>query len=301
MRTVALLLPLFHSNVAKKCIDLDGNCAQCINATDSRRIWNSSCVYLSQPVRTNGGVHTCQPLKWWHENADHYHNVSVCANCSLSCSPAPSPHPSPPRSVNRTTPGWNYNWEIFPAFWFGANASGFENAEQLQLIGKYSLVLFGWQHMQLASNYSDVLASQMEQARRVKRLYPLTPTFVYLPVVDAQPYYASEEPLFTQRQTYANFFYLNRTGDLFPGTTHHKCMGPISSKASETEELWQFVLAADKYLPSHSLTHEQRYTFDPALARTHARRHHAVSVHAMELLQRFCTRIFLRSGYNFAP
>lgn len=261
MRTVALLLLLSRTNVATKCIDLDGDCVKCIDAKDSRPIWNSKCVYLSKPVLTAGGVHTCQPLKWWHENADYYPNVSMCANCSNSCSPAPSPHPSPPVPVNRTKPGWNYDWDIFPAFWFGANASGFENAEQLQLIGKYSLVLFGWQHMQLASNYSNLLTSQVEQARRVKHMYPSLPTFVYLPVVDAQPYYASEEPLFTRRQTYANFFYLNRTGDLFPSTTHHKCMGPISAMASGSEQLWRFVFAAHKCFPSHGLVHKQRCAF----------------------------------------
>ena len=47
-----------------------------------------------------------------------------------------------------------------------------------------------------------------------------------LPVVDAQPYYASEAPLFADRGKFADFFYLNSTGGLYPPTTHHKCMGP---------------------------------------------------------------------------
>ena len=107
------------------------------------------------PVRTGEVTHTCQPLKWWQENALHFPNVSVCQSCSSACAV------SPPKHVNRTTPVWAYDWDKFPAFWFGANASGFENSAQLKLIGKYSLVLFGWQHMQLACNYSNLLKAQV--------------------------------------------------------------------------------------------------------------------------------------------
>ena len=98
--------------------------------------------------------------------------------------PAPPPPPLPP--TNRTTPPWQYNMSRFPAGWFGANQSGFENPKQLELMGKFSIVMFGWQHMQLPSNYTNLLELQIEQARQVKEAHPHIPTFVYLPIVDAQ-------------------------------------------------------------------------------------------------------------------
>ena len=53
-------------------------------------------------------------------------------------------------NTNRTMPAgdWTYEWARFPAAWFGANWTGFENEQQLALFGKYSLVMFGWQAMQ---------------------------------------------------------------------------------------------------------------------------------------------------------
>ena len=55
----------------------------------------------------------------------------------------------------------------------------------MELLGRYSLVLFGWQHMQLATHYHDLLAAQIEQARRVKTRYPALPTFVCMSFLPA--------------------------------------------------------------------------------------------------------------------
>jgi hypothetical protein len=92
--------------------------------------------------------------------------------------------------------------------------------------------------MQLATDYSHLLTAQIEQAKRVKARYPSTPTFVYLPIVDAQPYYDSEAPLFADRDRYADFFYLNGSGALYPPTTHHKCMSKDEPKCLCTQ--WNF-------------------------------------------------------------
>jgi hypothetical protein len=42
------------------CTDFDGDCAGCVNASDSRAVWASQCVFLSGPVEGN---HTCQASK----------------------------------------------------------------------------------------------------------------------------------------------------------------------------------------------------------------------------------------------
>mmetsp|Transcript_16974 Transcript_16974/g.44202 ORF Transcript_16974/g.44202 Transcript_16974/m.44202 type:complete len:329 (-) Transcript_16974:44-1030(-) len=86
------------------------------------------------------------------------------------------------------------------------------------------MVLFGWQALQLYTNYTNLLTAQIEQARRVKQRYPTKPTFVYLPIVDAQPYYATEKPIFTDEQ-YHDFLFRAEDGSLYGPTTHHKCAG----------------------------------------------------------------------------
>ena len=113
----------------------------------------------------------------------------------------PPPPPPPLSPTRRKAPPWPYNWSKFPAVWFGANWSGYENPSQMDLLGNFSMVLFGWQHMQLYCNYTDLLEAQIAQTRRVKSRYPEIPVFVYLPIVDAQPYYATERPLFGSMTT----------------------------------------------------------------------------------------------------
>ena len=131
--------------------------------------------------------------------------------------------------THRQQPSWPYNWGRFPAFWFGANASGWESGAQLQLMTKYSMVLFGWQHMQLATNYTNLLHAQVAQARRAKAVLPAgVPVFVYTPVADTQPFYAASAPLFEDFARYADFFFLNDTAGrttsaLWPDTTGYKC------------------------------------------------------------------------------
>lgn len=174
--------------------------------------------------------------------------------------PAPPPPPLPP--TNRTTPPWQYNMSRFPAGWFGANQSGFENPKQLELMGKFSIVMFGWQHMQLPSNYTNLLELQIEQARQVKEAHPHIPTFVYLPIVDAQPYYESEAALFNltgaasfdpdrctgmrcpgqyppPSNQFRDFLFLDSAGQLNPSQTHMKCVpGHLSPRCTCAQ--WNF-------------------------------------------------------------
>ena len=95
--------------------------------------------------------------------------------------------PTPLTPTNRTPPAWRYDWERFPAIWFGANLTGFENDAQLRLLANFSLILLGWQAEQVMTNYTNLLDAQQEQLRRIKRSNPSTPTFLYLPVAGAQP------------------------------------------------------------------------------------------------------------------
>ena len=48
-----------------------------------------------------------------------------------------------------------YNWNKFPAAWFGANATDWENATQIDAIGQYSLAIFGWQTLITATGDSS--------------------------------------------------------------------------------------------------------------------------------------------------
>ena len=63
---------------------------------------------------------------------------------------------------SRPLPGWPYNESRFPAAWFGAQPLRFENATEVAALGRYSLVLFGWQALQLYENYTDVMQAQVE-------------------------------------------------------------------------------------------------------------------------------------------
>lgn len=136
-------------------------------------------------------------------------------------------------------PPWPYDWARFPAFWFGADPNHLENMSQLTAISRYSLALFGWQHLQLASNYSDLLRAQVDQARRVKAALPSLPTFIYMSVADTQPFYAASAPLFADLQRFAGFFFLDDAGALWPNTTSHKCQGTDLLPAC-LSSMWNF-------------------------------------------------------------
>lgn len=72
-----------------------------------------------------------------------------------------------------------YDWDKFPAAWFGGNATDFESEAQLEEIGKYSLAIFGWQHMITATNWTASVYAQLEQAAKLKAKFPTMPVYVY--------------------------------------------------------------------------------------------------------------------------
>jgi hypothetical protein len=78
-------------------------------------------------------------------------------------------------------PTWpfDYNWDKFPAAWFGGNATAFESEEQLEEIGKYSLTILGWQHLIFETNWTASVYSQIEQAAVIKAKFPDMPVYIY--------------------------------------------------------------------------------------------------------------------------
>ena len=63
---------------------------------------------------------------------------------------------------------WTYDWERFPAAWFGANATHWESPSQIAAIGKYALAILGWQHLAGSDNMTAVVYPQLAQAAILK-------------------------------------------------------------------------------------------------------------------------------------
>ena len=95
-----------------------------------------------------------------------------------------------PIAVVRAALPFSYDWGKFPAAWFGANATDFENATQLDEISKYSMAIFGWQHLIVASNWTASIYAQLNQAAILKARRPDLPVFVYAGFGNANGYNA---------------------------------------------------------------------------------------------------------------
>ena len=72
-----------------------------------------------------------------------------------------------------------YNWAKFPTAWFASNATNWEDEAQLAAIGKYSMAILGWQHLDTPSDWVDVVYLQLTQAGIIKDKHPDMPVFVY--------------------------------------------------------------------------------------------------------------------------
>jgi hypothetical protein len=83
-----------------------------------------------------------------------------------------------------------YDWDRFPAAWFGANATSFESEAQLDFIGKFSLAIFGWQHLIFATNWTASVYAQLNQAAILKARHPDLPVFAYTGFGNADGYNA---------------------------------------------------------------------------------------------------------------
>ena len=72
-----------------------------------------------------------------------------------------------------------YNWTRFPSAWFGANKTHWESDAQLAEIGRYSMAVLGWQHLDDVTNWTAVVYAQLAEAGRIKAAHPDVPVFVY--------------------------------------------------------------------------------------------------------------------------
>ena len=82
----------------------------------------------------------------------------------------------------RPPPPWRYDRSAFPAAWFGANSTHAESEAQLAELGRYQLVLFGFQHLLTRDDYRAEGAALIRQARAVKRRHPHVAVGIYVDV-----------------------------------------------------------------------------------------------------------------------
>ena len=66
-----------------------------------------------------------------------------------------------------------YDWAAPPVAWFGGNATNYENASQLASLGRYSMAIFGWQHLIFATNWTASIYAQLSQAALLKARHRL--------------------------------------------------------------------------------------------------------------------------------
>ena len=124
--------------------------------------------------------------------------------------------------ANRPLPPWNYDYTprngLRGTAWFGANESGFENESQLQALGNYSMIVFGWQALLPFSNYTGELDLLVDQCQRVKSRHPQTPVILYIDGLRVQPFYRSLSKIMRD-PNYEDFFLRDNQG-FIPATTY---------------------------------------------------------------------------------
>jgi len=124
-------------------------------------------------------------------------------------------------STTRPLPPWQYTMPrggLRGVGWFGANVSGFENTTQLEMLGNYSMVIFGWQAFLTGYNYTGELDLLVEQAQQVKALHPDTTTIAYIDGLRVQPFYNVLKPIMRD-PAYQDFFLRDADGYI-PATTY---------------------------------------------------------------------------------
>ena len=68
----------------------------------------------------------------------------------------------------------------FPAFYFGANATGAETSEWLSFVRQHALAGYGWQHKTLVTNFSHIEVSLAQAATRLAQSNAnVPPIFIY--------------------------------------------------------------------------------------------------------------------------
>ena len=88
-----------------------------------------------------------------------------------------------------------YDWGRAPVAWFGGNATNYENRSQLDALGRYSLAIFGWQHLIFATNWSGAVYAQLAQAAALKAAQPALPVLLYAGFGNADGYNAATWPI----------------------------------------------------------------------------------------------------------
>lgn len=115
-------------------------------------------------------------------------------------------------------------WSSFPCAWFGANMYGTENRSQVEEIGRYKLVVLGWQHEIWSSNFTRLGPTQAAQLRALKAAHPSIPVFSYLSAAWAPPMWDAiadlvHDPSVRTKGGEVYDYFLQSTGQLSSGNT----------------------------------------------------------------------------------
>lgn len=96
-------------------------------------------------------------------------------------------------AAGRPQPSWKYSYDSFPAAWFGANSTGWETESQLEQLGRYHLVAFGFFDLLTKNNYTHEGAALIEQSRIVKQRHPNVTVGIYIDNLRFEPFYHGME------------------------------------------------------------------------------------------------------------
>ena len=132
-----------------------------------------------------------------------------------------------------------YNWTRFPSAWFGANKTHWESDAQLAEIGRYSMAVLGWQHLDDVTNWTAVVYAQLAEAGRIKAAHPDVPVFVYCGFGWAMGLNAAVQPLMfgPDKEQYTNFFLQAADG---PEFTHTDCQQMGENPPNCVGWFWNF-------------------------------------------------------------
>ena len=110
----------------------------------------------------------------------------------------------------RPQPPWEYSYDSFPAAWFGANSTGWETEAQLEQLGRYHMVAFGFFDLLTKNNYTHEGAALIEQSRIVKRRHPNVTVGIYIDNLRFEPFYDGMKVAVDDPQ-YRDMFLLNKS------------------------------------------------------------------------------------------
>jgi hypothetical protein len=127
--------------------------------------------------------------------------AAVLAAAACAAAPAAAVRPLPP---------WEYDWNSFPAAWFGANSTGWETEAQLEQLGRYQMAAFGFFDLLTMNNYTHEGAALIEQAAIVKKRHPNVTVGIYIDNLRFEPFYDGMKVAVDDPQ-YRDMFLLNKS------------------------------------------------------------------------------------------